>query len=265
VHQARAEHALHAAVSAREGRYVVALSIASRDGSGPRRGEVEAGQHELQSAVTQWVQAMLPAPRADVTPAPTPASPPVVAPTREAAPTREPTPAREPQSESAAKVALAAPSPSTPATPAEPEPRVDDAPAWRLSLRDELVLGLGEDDFVGVLVGAGADYRVGGATWLGLRLVYANLPGRDQRAQASLWYAQLEQRVELSARVAVPLRLGLGYLAANGSVLRLSAGLALELGGGVGLHLDLLAPTFWVTPDRTLFSASLGAEASVRF
>jgi hypothetical protein len=246
VHALHAEHALHAAVSARDGRYVVVLAIASRDGSGPRRGEVTAGQRELQAALAKWVQATLPAPapRApdpdlDADPDPDPDPDPDA---------RRPTPHAPP------------PTPDAPLPTPVPAP-----PSWRLSLRDELVLGLGEDDFVGVLVGAGADYRIGGATWLGLRLVYANLPGRDRRVQASLWYAQLEQRVELHRRVGVPLRLGLGYLAANGSVLRLSAGLALELGSGVGLHLDLLAPTFWVTPDRTLFSASLGAEASLRF
>lgn len=244
VHLLRGEHALHALVSAERGQYVVTLRIASRDGSGPRQAELSAGQRELEAAVTALVVRTLPAPSSG------------------AAAQREPPKVTE------TGTSTDAGRPPAAATPSAGEAHEDHAPAppdWRVSLRDELVLGLGEDDFVGVLVGGGADYRLDDALWLGLRLAYANLPGRGERAQSTLWYLQLEQRTDLSARIAVPLRLGLGYLAANGSVLRLSAGLALDVGRGVGLQLDLLAPTFWITPDTTLFSMSLGVEASLVF
>ena len=246
VHQLRGEHALHASVGARDGQYVVTLRIASRDGSGPRHGEITAGQRELEASVARWVEATLPAPALRAQP--------LAAPSATPTPTHAPVPAATP-----------APPPTVQPPKAEPRNADRDEPSFRLSLRDELVLGLGEDDFLGVLVGPGADYRLGGALWLGLRFAYANLPGREQRAEASLWYLQLEQRAALSARLAVPLRLGLGYLAANGSVLRLSSGIAIDAGHGVGVSLDLLAPTFWVTPDRTLFSMDLGLEASLSF
>jgi hypothetical protein len=247
VHQLGVEHSLHATVRARAGLYVVTLQIASRDGSGPRRGEISAGQRELEPDVARWVETTLPRP-GTAHPAPVPAatSPAATAPNPRA--TAAPT---------------AAPAPATP-----PSASVDgsrDEPDFRLSLRDELVLGLGEDPFVGVLVGAGLDYRLDDPLWLGLRFVYANLPGRHERAQSSLWYLQLEHLTELNTRIAVPLRAGLGYLAGNGSVLRLSSGIAIDVGRGVGLTLDLLAPTFWVTPDRTLFSMSLGLDASLSF
>jgi hypothetical protein len=247
VHQLGGEHAVHASVSARAGQYVVQLRIASRDGSGPRQAELSAGQAEIEAAVGALVEKTLPAPTNGA------ATP------REAR--SETSPTKDAQ---ATKVSTL----TAETAPARQEPHEDAAlelPSWRVALRDEFVGGLGEDDFVGVLVGGGADYRFDDSLWFGLRLAYANMPGRGERAESLLWYMQLEQRTDLSARVAVPLRLGLGYLDDNGSVLRMSAGIALDLGRGFGLQLDLLAPTFWITPDTTLFSMNLGLEATFVF
>jgi hypothetical protein len=136
----------------------------------------------------------------------------------------------------------------------------------RVALRDELVLGTDRDRFAGALLGARVDYLMGPALFLGAYVGYANLPGYDdRRAQTALWYVQLEHRNRVSALLGVPLRIGLGYLVGNGAVLRLSAGLALQLTQRLELVADLIAPSFWVTPDTTLFSLDLGVELGMRF
>jgi hypothetical protein len=117
------------------------------------------------------------------------------------------------------------------------------------------------DRFAGALLGARLDYLMGPSLYLGAYAGYANLPGYDgERAHSALGYVQLEHRNRISELIGVPLRLGLGYLLRNGAVLRLSSGLSLRLTQRLQLELDLIAPTFWVTPDTILFSLDLGVE-----
>ena len=135
---------------------------------------------------------------------------------------------------------------------------------FRVVAHDELVVGVDRDDFVGALLGVRADYHIGPKLFIGAYGGYANLPGRDARAHSLLSYAQLEHRIQLGDRLGVPSRIALGYLARNGGMMRLSSGVAVRLGGTLELVFDVLAPSFWVTPDTTLFSLNFGLELGTR-
>jgi hypothetical protein len=73
---------------------------------------------------------------------------------------------------------------------------------------------------------------------------------------------QIEDRVRIisSSDITVPLRLGVGYLPFNGPYIRIAAGLNIPLNRDFQLGFDILAPTFWILPDRTAVSMDLAAE-----
>jgi hypothetical protein len=146
--------------------------------------------------------------------------------------------------------------------PTEPEPARSRV---RLALHNDVAFGLAEDSFINDVLGVRADLRLDARLWLGLHVGYANLQGRAGRVHGVLPYAQIEQRIPLASgrALAIPLRLGLGYLLRNGGFMRLSSGIAIPLGAHHELVLDLIAPAFWTTRDRTLFALDAGVELNV--
>jgi len=82
-----------------------------------------------------------------------------------------------------------------------------------------------------------------------------------------LTLVQIDNRVTVvrGSRVQIPLRGALGYLWRNGAVLRLSTGVAIPLGRRTELVFDIIAPTFWLTPEQTPFSLNLAAEVGWKF
>jgi hypothetical protein len=254
-HRARAELGVSAIATAQRGKYALHLRVASSDGRGPFHAQGEASEIELEAAVERLLAQAFALARAAPTAAATPpgqASPPRAVATA-ASPSASPAPPSQ-----------VPPSP----VPTAASSRSDRSPAraWlRLALHNDLAFGLAEDSFLNDVVGARADLRLDAGLWLGLHAGYANLQGRARRVHGFLPYAQIEQRIALAPgrALAIPLRLGLGYLLRNGGFLRLSSGVAIPLGARTELALDLVAPAFWITRDRTLFSLDLGLELNV--
>jgi hypothetical protein len=239
----QAERGVFAVAWASEGRYVVQVRVASRDGGGPAFAQGDADSAELEQRVEalfrQALSQALPAMPSQLAARSTPSQPPVPAPiARPATPVTSAT--------------------VVPAT-AHAEPR-----HLRLALHEELAFGLAQRSFFNDVLGGRFDLQLGGDTWLGAYGGYADLDGRHGRVRSVLLYAQLEQRIAVIGReLQVPLRFDLGYLVNNGGFLRLSSGLSFALGEHLELVLDLLAPTFWSAPSRSLFSLDLGAELCV--
>ena len=244
VHRRNADFALLAQVSALHGKYVVEVSVTCRDGSGPLVGRTEAGNAELQAEARKLIESVMKDPNPSPNPNPIPSPNPIP----------NPNPSPNP-----------IPSPNQIQTPTQTQTQtptpIQTPDRFRLALHDEVVLGMDRDRFAGALLGARLDYLMGPSLYLGAYVGYANLPGyQGERAHSALGYVQLEHRNRIGERIGVPLRLGLGYLLRNGAVLRLSSGFSLQLTQRLQLVLDLIAPTFWVTPDTILFSLDLGVE-----
>jgi hypothetical protein len=247
-YRAGARYGVFAVASAREGRYRIALQLASRDGRGPFLAQGDATDGDFEPRVAELLGQAL-----DQAAAPDASS------------------IAEPAAVPRATAAMPAPTPPQPSQPklhfftdAQPSP-MPTARAFRFAVHDDLAVGLAEDGFIADVIGARVDYRFGEATWLGAHLGYADLPGRHARVPGVLAYLQFEQRIAIvpGGPFSIPARLALGYLVRNGGVMRLSSGLAFALGERAELALDLLAPSFWITPSRTLFSLNFGLEVSV--
>ncbi|MFI5308155.1 MAG: hypothetical protein ACHQ53_12420 [Polyangiales bacterium] len=245
-HHAGVERGVLAIAWASNGRYMVQIRVASRDGSGPFYAQGDAGSADLEQQVALLLPRALPPPNA----AP-------VTPSAPAAPSPQPAPS-----------AGAAPAPSVkpeaPTAPrffAGPPPKPAAPYRFRLAVHDDVALGLSPGWFWNDVLGVRIDAQVADATFVGAHLGYADLQGRRGRAHSLLPYVQLEQRIPLHGRaLQLPLRFDLGYLVRNGGFLRLSSGLAIALWNRLELVLDLLSPTFWMTPQSSLFSLDLGAE-----
>lgn len=249
-YRAQARYGVFAVASVKHGRYRVKLSLASRDGDGPYYAAGDASSAELEAMVAGLLEQALPRPAASVVGEGAVAEPSAV-PLANAATQPPLTPT--PPADTAPPLRFFANTPNEPKTV---------APRFRLALHNDLALGLAEDTFVANVIGGRVDYRIGDATFLGAHFGYANLPGRNHRVPGLLPYLQIEQRISIlpEGPVSIPVRMALGYLVRNGSFMRLSSGLAFALSKRAELVLDLLTPTFWVTPSRTLFSLNLGVE-----
>jgi hypothetical protein len=168
------------------------------------------------------------------------------------------------QTAQAVTAETAKPAPQGPRFFEGPPPKPAEPYHYRVALHDDVAFGLSTGWFWNDVIGLRVDAQVADATFVGVHLGYADLQGRHGRAHSVLPYAQLEQRIPLVGRsVEIPLRFDLGYLVRNGGFLRLSSGLAFALSERFALVLDLLAPTFWLTPQSSLFSLDLGAELCV--
>jgi hypothetical protein len=240
-----------ARVWAQSGRYMVEVTVASLDGGGPFVARTESGAEDLHDAVARATREALPDPS--------------VWDAERARELLQPEPA---PSETAAEW----PEPSEPVggpdLPVRAVPaRRDLTPLYRfeLALQTEAVFGTGSDRFYNHLLGARIGWRINEDLILSAYAGYANLRGRGNRANNLLPYLQIEHRVRTGDRpLNIPLRLGIGYLPFNGPVVRMAVGLNFPFGERFEVGLDLLAPTFWVLPDRTAVSLNLAAELVVR-
>jgi hypothetical protein len=134
----------------------------------------------------------------------------------------------------------------TPSPPAETAPR-----PLRAALTSSSAFGLTHARFFNQLLGARLDYRFTPQLAFGGSVSYANLEGKARRAHNVLPEVSTEYRVTFEGnRVALPLRLSLGYLPKNGPTLRVAAGFDIALSRAVSLELIALEPMIWVTRDR---------------
>lgn len=236
-HRAGAERALLAVVWASGGRYVLQLRVASLDGSGPDYAQGDAGSDDLAERVPALLSEALAPPGQTLS--------------------EEPKGDLEADADDGRSFFL------DDDTSSRVHQRLR---RLRLALHSDSAFGIADDSFFNELVGLRLDYRFGEELSLGGYLGYANLRGRDGRVSSLLPYVMLDNRVPIvpGGSVAIPLRIGIGYLVRNGMFLRLAAGLAVPLGERVELVFDLLNPTFWLTPDNTLFSLDLGVELALR-
>ena len=260
---AQSRRGAFARVWAHQGRYVVEVSVASLDGTGPFFARGTAGAEDLHEVVGRLTREALPAVEtwdaeayAGVVRGQS-ATPQAVTQPTGPAPDGAPTESGE-----------AGGVPTNPDPPQITRRRRDNRPTRRfdIALQVEGAIGTTSDNFFNFLAGARLGLRITNTIHLGLNLAYANLRGRDGRASNLLPMLQVENRIRLSSRtdITVPLRFGIGYLPFNGPVVRLAAGLNIPLSGRVELAFDILAPTFWVLPDRTAVSLDLAAEVIFR-
>jgi|GEM_PF-4165357 len=239
---AQAARGAFARVWAYRGQYVVELTVASADGGGPFFARGSASAQELVATVARLTREAMPPPGVTTTPSAqtAPGTPPTAAP--------------------------GTPGIVEPATPPRRR-RHGRARRWVLAVRADLAFGASRDFFFNALLGARIDYRITPDIRLGAYVGYANLRGKDGRANNLLVLAQIEDRVRISSGtdIRVPLRLGIGYLPGNGPVVRLAAGIGFPITNRLEMTFDILAPTFWVIPGRTVVSLDLAAELGYRF
>ena len=150
---------------------------------------------------------------------PAPAQPPPQAPAQ--APTAAPAPAGPPHG------TAPPPAPSPPPPPAQ-APASDRLP-MRFAVQTEAAIGVYPGDFYNHLAGVRLDLVFSPHVSFGGYVGYANLKGKDGRANNVLPYAQVEYLLGPPGGVRFPLRFASGYLPRNGPVVRMSAGFAFPL------------------------------------
>lgn len=233
----RTDYALHAVVGARDGRYTLGASLACRDGRGPFFVRGHARHGEIGRVLAEMVTALLAQARVPGR-VQAPVSAQVKASTAQARPPERLPPKAE---------------------------RTTRAPHHvRFASHNALTLGTTEDSFLNLTLAARVDYKWNDVVALGAGLGYANLEGERRRVKSTLTFVQLECRAALhETGLYVPLRLLLGYLQANGSVVRTSIGITLPVTDRLELTLDAVAPTFYMTPDGVLPALSSGFELAL--
>ncbi len=235
-----ADRVVVARAYAEGGRYVVEVIVASLDGTGPFRATAYAGAQDLHQVVASLVRQVLAPPE---------------------------------RWDAAAAAALRAQA-TAPGAPSGPPPVT--APLersrhpgrrWDVAVQTESAIGAGDTRFYNHLLGARLDLRITRGFLLGAYFGYANLRGRNDRANNLLAYLMLENRVEVVGvdGLSVPLRGAVGYLPYNGPFVRIAAGVNYALNDRFELGADILAPTFWFTPDRRVVSFDLALEGVLRF
>lgn len=236
-----------ARIWAAEGRYVIEMTIASLDGTGPFFAREAAGAADLREVVDRMVRATLPPPSQwQEQPAVAQTTAPAVAPRR----WRE-----RPREE------LAHPGGIGVRLPEPPLRRL------QLTLQTEAVIGTTQGGFYNHLAGARLDVRITRDLMFGAYVGYANLQGRNDRASNILLMIQGEQRIRVSPALdlTIPLRVAVGYLPFNGPVVRLAAGVNYALSEEWEIGADLITPTFWILPDDVAVSLDIAIEATYRF
>jgi hypothetical protein len=168
--------------------------------------------------------------------------------------------------------------PLAPVSPAQPLSAVSQAqaqpplvppstfPSWASwSLQLESAEGVAPGKFQNTLLAAHVDYAFSSRIDLGGYLAVANLKGKDRRVNALMPCALLsyENPPSPGHSVSFPIQFATGYLAGNGPVARLSAGLAWAVGRRTDLIVDL-ATMAWVTRDQMLLSMDLALELRFR-
>ncbi len=247
----RSHRGAFARVWAESGQYVVEISVASLDGTGPFFARGTGGASDLRAVVDRLLREALPPPssyRTDQQQTDQTTTPQQTEPTLPDVTTAQPDPAAAAEQ-----------------TPERRRRRVR-LRRFHLAIQTEAAFGTSQDSFYNHLIGLRADYRISREILFGAYVAYANLRGKDGRSSNLLFMLQVENRVRVSSGtdITVPLRLGLGYLPFNGPVIRLSGGLNIPLSRSFQLGIDILTPTFWVLPDRTAVSLDVGVELIYR-
>ncbi len=243
----QAHHGAFARVWARDGRYVIEMSAASLDGTGPHYQSGTASAEELHAVVARMTRELLPATS---------------------------------EWDEAGAQAIASQQPATSA--AQPQipvmrnpvtvprrPRRASQPTRRFDVSFGLegaIGGLNTDGFFNFLGNVRLGFRITNTLHLGVRLSYVNANARDGRASSIMPMGMIENRIRLGrgTDITIPISFGVGYLPFNGPVVRLAAGLNIPIGERMELGLDILTPTFWVIPNETAISLNLGARLVYR-
>lgn len=248
---AGAQRGVTAQVSAGAGLYIVEVTAASVDGAGPFFARGQSGASDLHEVVDRLTREALPVPGTF--------RPDEAARIRAEAEGLQPLPRGAPPG--AIRVGQRAPAPDAGDEFEEPPMTT----RLRLAIQTEGAIGTSDSGFYNHFVGTRLEYHLTRELLLGIYGGYANLKGRDGRAHNVVSYLQFEDRVRVGAGtdIAIPLRAGFGYLMRNGPILRLAAGVMFPLGDFAQLGIEVLAPTFWILPDRTLVSLNFSAELVV--
>ena len=255
---AQAHRGVFARIWAAEGRYVIEVAVASLDGSGPFFGRDTAGPDDLREVVARLLTSALPAPGAwnpagvpaPTTPTPVAGTPVVGGPTA-ASPHR-------------AREELGHPTGRDGRRWHRPEPELR---RFSMAIQTEASIGTSQGSFYNHFVGARLDVRILRDLMVGLYVAYVNLEGREQRASNFFFMIQGEDRIRLASGLdlTIPLRVGVGYLAFNGPVFRISAGLNYALSENWEIGVDLLAPTFYILADRAAVAFDFALDVHYRF
>ena len=249
---ARAQRGAFARVWAHAGRYVVEITVASLDGAGPFFARGTAGADDLRDVVDRLLRTALPPPAlvAAIPEAMGPEAGGGLGPTEGGAIDELDGGRTEPP-----RGRVRAP---------EPEPELR---RFSLAVQTEGAIGIAEQVFYNHLAGARFDVRITPSILVGVYVAWANLSGREGRADNILFMAQFENRIRISPEVdvTIPLRAGVGYLPFNGPVIRLAGGVNYAISPDWEIAADLLVPTFWILPDRTAISLDLSLEVAYRF
>jgi len=156
--------------------------------------------------------------------------------------------------------------PPTPETawPSAPEPEFR---RHRFTAQTESVFSADEGPFYNHLLGGRYAYSTTRATNLGVYAGYANLKGTGERVHSVLFLGQFEYQLFFGdfERVIVPLRVGIGYLVANGPMVRFATGAYFVINDELQAGMDLIAPSYWSASNDTVLSMSLSAEVSYLF
>jgi hypothetical protein len=150
-----------------------------------------------------------------------------------------------------------------PAAPANP-PAPTRLPV-RLAVQTETAFGVATGAFHNQLVGGRADLQFSPRVSFGGYLGYANLKGKDGRANSALSYAQVEYLAgDLTSAIRFPVRFASGYLGGNGPIVRMAAGLDFPLSRNIDLVTELFTPMLWLTNNQMLLSMNLSLELCFR-
>jgi hypothetical protein len=155
--------------------------------------------------------------------------------------------------------------PAAVVAPTAAQPAAEEAIPLRLAVALEAASGVVTGPFLNQLLGARLDGRFSERLSLGVYLGAASLKGKDGRAHAALSYASLEYMAgDPANKVRFPLRFASGWLAANGPVARVAAGMAIAAGRKVDL-IGEIASMVWLTNNQNLLSVDLSVEVAYRF
>lgn len=246
---ASAHRGAFARIWADGGRYVIEITVASMDGTGPFHARDTAGSDDLRAVVERLLRSVLQGPdtwnAAAETPAPVASGPP---------PTRR----------RSAREELAHPSGRDGRRWHRPEPEIR---RFSLALVTEASIGATEGSFYNHYVGMRLDLRITRDFLVGVYAGYGNLEGRDQRVSSVYVLAHGEYRIRPSGAIdlTIPIRIGVGYLGWNGAVLRASAGLNYGITENWEIGVDLLAPTFYILSSGLSVAFDFSLEVGYRF
>lgn len=245
---AGAHRGAFARVWADAGQYVIEITVASMDGTGPYHARASAGADNLRQVVELVLRSVLHPPETwnDAASSPAPGI-------TTAAPRRR-----------TAREELGHPSGRDGRRWRRPEPEMR---RFSLALVTEASIGATEGSFYNHYVGLRLDLRITRDFLVGVYGGYGNLSGRDQRV-SSIWVmAHGEYRIRPSGAfdLTIPIRVGAGYLGWNGAVLRASAGLNYGLSESWEIGVDLIAPTFYILPSGLSVAFDFSVEVGYRF